>query len=73
MTPKQATTTLNTLFEGHTDSLARAINATSEGVRARDVAEMHITPILADIERNAGQQMDPTYIAYLIQYAHTVA
>lgn len=72
MSPAQARAVLDSLFAGHTDALVRAIADSNRGTRARDVARTHILPILHDVEVNAGQDMDPTYIAYLIEYAHPV-
>jgi hypothetical protein len=70
MTPKQAREILSRLFTQHPDALVSAIHDISRGIRARDVASRHIIPILTDIESAAGQEMDSTYIVYLIEYAH---
>ena len=43
--------------------------ATLEGLSAKDVSRLHIEPILSVLEANAGQPMDPLYIAYMIQHA----
>lgn len=63
------TITLNALFQGHGDALRRACLETLAELPAADVSKRHIEPILADLNANAGQEMDPLYIAYMIQSA----
>lgn len=65
----QKTITLSALFEGHERVLRLAIAEAITGASASDVAQKHIEPILSDLEANAGQEMDPVFIAYTIQYA----
>jgi hypothetical protein len=71
MTPKQARAILKDLFRGYADHLDRAIADTRDNEQARIVAHRHITPIIDALSDNAGQPMDATYIAYLIQYSLT--
>jgi hypothetical protein len=70
MTPAQARQALDQLFKGHKRHLTQAIRDTADGERASIVAHRHIEPIIEAINLNAGQEMDPTYVAYLIQFAH---
>jgi hypothetical protein len=67
------TITLGQLFRGHDDVLVAAMNDTLAGRRATDIAGEHIEPILEDLCRNAGQQMDPVYVAYMLQAAKPAA
>ena len=69
MAEVQKTITINDLFKGEENSMRRAIMATLEGLSAKDVSRLHIEPILSVLEANAGQPMDPLYIAYMIQHA----
>lgn len=69
MTPKQARAILKDLFRGYNDHLKRAIADTKDNEQARIVAHRHITPIIDALSANAGQPMDATYIAYLIQFS----
>jgi hypothetical protein len=70
MTPTQARKTLEQLFKGHKRHLTAAIRDTTNNEQARIVAHRHIEPIIDAINTNAGQEMGPTHIAYLIQFAH---
>lgn len=69
MTPKQARHTLNQMFKNHRGHLRRAIRDFEDGEQARLVAHRHVEPILVDLEAAQGQQLDATYVAYLIEYA----
>lgn len=64
------TDALNAMFRGVSKNLNGAIRDTKAGVQARNVAREWIEPIIATVNKNAGQEMDPTYVAYIIQFAH---
>lgn len=63
------TITLDELFHGHESAKMKCIRAFNAGMKAKEIANLHITPILADLEKNAGQKMDPTFIAWMVKYA----
>ena len=65
--------TIQQLFKGHQKVLLQVVNDLSkkDHIPAREIAQNRIEPILPDIEKNAGQEMDPTFIVYLIQYGLT--
>lgn len=63
--------TLDKLFHGHEGAKIRCFRAFNAGMRADKVAKLHIAPILKELEKNAGQEMDSEYIAYMIQYVMT--
>ena len=58
--------TLEQIFLGHEDALNACVADFGNERSASFVARDHIAPILADLEDNAGQPLDPTYVAYLI-------
>jgi hypothetical protein len=66
---QKQTITLNVLFKEHSDALRRACLETLADLPAADVAKRHIEPVLPSLNANAGQEMDPLYIAYMIQSA----
>lgn len=63
--------TLEQLFRGHEKALREIIRDFKSGKSAREVAGARIGPIITGLEKNAGQDMDPTYIAYMIQHLIT--
>lgn len=68
MTPQQARETLHHLFNQHPQHLVRAVRDFEDGEQARIVAHRHIEPIISELEAVQGQRLDPTYLAYLIEY-----
>lgn len=62
--------TCEVLFKGLEGNLRAAIKDLNAGQFASNVAREHIQPVIARVEKNAGQQMDPAYVAYLIEFAH---
>lgn len=60
--------TADQLLKGHEGLVLQAARMRAEGSSAADVAEKLIKPVLSDLERNAGQEMDPTYIAYMLEW-----
>ena len=69
-TPTQARSTCETLFRGAEKNLKAARDAITNGLPARDVADRHIQPVIEKVNRNAGQEMLPTYLAYFIEWAY---
>jgi hypothetical protein len=69
MTPSKAKEALDSLFEGHLDVLLDAI-AMLRSESAPVVAQSLIEPVIGDISTKAGQPMDATFLAYLIEYAY---
>ena len=63
------TITLGELFAGHLTRLNQGILWAQEGLSTHNLAEVIVKPVLADLEQNAGQEMDPLYVAYLIVHA----
>jgi len=64
------TDALNAMFRGIEKNLNGAIKDTKAGIRARNVAREWIAPVIATVSKNTGQEMDPTYVAYMIQFAY---
>ena len=62
---------LITLFQGIPEVSRAAIADLKAGKSASEVASTHIAPNLKAIEKNAGQEMNPTYVAYLLEYVVT--
>ncbi len=52
-------------------ALSVALIEAQAGASAAHIAERRIKPVLSDLEANAGQEMDPLYIAYMIQHSLT--
>jgi len=48
-----------------------ALDGLRQGMSARAVADKFIEPHIKAIEKNAGQEMDPGYIAHLLEYVLT--
>lgn len=66
--------TLEELFKGAERHLAGARKV--HRIRyptAKEVAEDWIYPVMDIIERNAGQRMDPVFVAYMIEYEASMA
>ena len=61
------TISIEELFAGHDDVLAVVVGKSMAGERASKIADEHLVPIIEDLNRNAGQEMDPTYIAFMIE------
>ena len=59
---------LLTIFEGIPNQPQDAIRDLKKNISAKDVAATHIEPNLKAMEENAGQELDPLYIAYMLQY-----
>lgn len=59
---------LLTLFEGVEHQPRLALDDLKKGMSAKDVASTHIEPNIRAIEKNAGQEMDPLYVAYLLEH-----
>jgi hypothetical protein len=60
------------MFKGHPENLRKIkLNLSHPGnsVPVKEIADQYIVPILADIEKNCGQEMDPYYVGYMIQYS----
>lgn len=59
---------LLTLFHGIDHQPRLAIKDIRKGMSAAYIASTHIEPNLSAIEQNAGQECDPMYLAYLLEY-----
>lgn len=59
---------LLTLFNGIEGLPQSALEALKGGASAQQVANLFISPNIAAIEKNTGQEMDPLYIAYMLEY-----
>jgi hypothetical protein len=59
---------LITLFDGIEGMPKAALDLFRKGACAREVAEKCIEPHITAIDRNAGQAMDPGYVAYLLEF-----
>jgi hypothetical protein len=62
------TMTLEELFKGREPVLARIRENINKGLPARSLGNIYVAPILGELEANAGQALDPTYVVYMIQY-----
>ena len=66
----QTPITLPEIFKGHEIILARIIHEIQQGLKNRNqIIEDNITPILKDLQKNAGQEIDGGWLYYAIQYA----
>jgi hypothetical protein len=59
---------LLTLFNGIEEVPKQVLNGLRAGRSVRELADEFIEPHIQKIEENAGQEMDPGYIGYLIEY-----
>ena len=62
------TITIEQLFRGLDKELDAAMKDVRSDMRASEVAEKHIAPILDKIEENTGEEMDAMYIAYMLEF-----
>ena len=63
------TITLKELFEGLDDELTQIVDALRAGTPVFQIAEQLVKPHITAIGLNAGTDMDPAYVAYMVQYA----
>jgi hypothetical protein len=66
------TEVLNQAFKKHPrhlQELRRALGDKENTETVKDLAAKYIEPIIADISSNFGQEMDPFYVGYMVQYS----
>lgn len=73
MNKPQKQITLPELFKGEEINLGRLIHEMQAGVKKRsEMIADNIEPIIKVINENARQEMDPTYLYYMVDYALTM-
>jgi hypothetical protein len=63
------TITLAQLFRSEEGSLDKAMRMLDNGAPVSQVAQNVIMPILCTLCQNAGQEMDATFVTYMLQAA----